>query len=78
MPNTNRVRPYVVTVHPEGRWWHIRVPELNTVSQALTLQEVPNQARDLISVWLDTRPETVHFIVKRRSGLRPGWKVGLM
>ena len=73
MPNANRARPYVVTVHPDGRWWHIRVPELNTVSQALTLQEVPSQARDLISVWLDTRPDTARFIVKRRSGLRPGW-----
>lgn len=73
MVTANRARPYLVAVHPEGRWWHISVPELGTASQATTLAEVPDQARDLISVWLDSRPETVRFIVKRRSGLRPGW-----
>lgn len=68
-------RPYLVTVYPEGRWWHIRVPELGpgAVSQALSLHEVENQARDLIAVWLDIEPHRFKIIIKRRSGLRPAW-----
>ncbi len=68
-------RPYLVTVHPEGRWWHIRVPELGpgAVSQALRLRDVESQARDLIASWLDVDADRAHIIVKRRRGLRPMW-----
>ncbi len=70
-----RRKPYLVTVHPEGRWWHIRVPELGhgAVSQALTLNEVPDQARDLISLWLNAPAARVRFRILRRSGQRPAW-----
>ncbi len=68
-----RARPYIVTVHPDGRWWHIRVPEFGTASQAITLHEVPTQARDLIATWLDIAPERIRIIVRRRSGIRAGW-----
>ncbi len=72
-------RPYLVTVHPEGSGWHIRVPELGpgALSHALTLRDVEGQARDLIAVWLDVEPERFRIIIKRRSGLRPMWSDSL-
>ena len=68
-------RPYLVTVHPEGRWWHIKVPDLgpSVVSQALSLREVESQARDLIAVWLGIGPDRFRIIVKRRGALHPVW-----
>ncbi len=73
-------RPYLVTVHPEGRWWHIRVPDLGpgAVSQALSLREVESQARDLIAVWLDVEPDRFKIIVKRRGALHPMWSDSLL
>lgn len=68
-------RPYRVTVHPEGRWWHIQAPDLGpgAVSQARSLREVERQARDLIAVWLDVEPDRFKIIVKRRRALHPAW-----
>jgi hypothetical protein len=73
MPRRSRVRPYLVTVHPDSRWWHIRVPELDIVSQALTLREVPAQSRDLIALWQECPPDRIRVIVRRRGGIRAGW-----
>lgn len=80
MRATVQRRPYLATIHPEGRWWHIRVPELGSgaVSQAARLTEVDDQVRDLISVWLDVPPDRVRFRTVRRSGLRPGWSDSLL
>lgn len=73
-------QPYLVTVHPEGRWWHIQVPDLSpgAVSQALSLREVESQARDLIAVWLDVQPDRFKIIVKRRGTLHPMWSDNLL
>ncbi|WP_067196304.1 hypothetical protein [Microbacterium sp. XT11] len=73
-------KPYLVTVHPEGRWWHVRVPELGpaAVSQALKIRETEHQARDLIATWLDVEPHRFHVIIKRRSALHPMWSDSLL
>ena len=73
MHATARRRPYIVTVHPDGRWWHILVPELGIASQALQLGKIDRQARDLIGGWLEVPSEHVRIIIKRRGGLRFGW-----
>ncbi len=78
MHTSARRRPYLVTVHPDGRWWHIRVPELpHAVSQALQLRDAPTQARDLIASWLDVPAAQVKVIVRRRGGLQFGWSDAL-
>lgn len=70
MASLHRSRPYRVTVHRDGRWWHVRVPELGIATQAHNLAEVPAQARELIGVWIGAQPAIVRVTVHRRG--RPG------
>lgn len=44
---------YVVTAEREGRFWLIRIPELDGATQALAEDEIPDMARDYIAVTLD-------------------------
>lgn len=44
---------YTVSVTREGRWWMVRVPEIDQVTQARRLSEVTKAARELIAVTLD-------------------------
>jgi len=37
----------------EGRWWLVRVPALDAVTQARSLAEIPVMARDLVAALLD-------------------------
>lgn len=41
---------YHVEVKRDGRFWHIRVPEVDRVTQARKYSEVEEMARDLIEV----------------------------
>lgn len=56
-------RTYQVDVSRDGRWWLIRVPELDTVGQARTLAEVNAVARDVIGLWLDAAPDSFDIAV---------------
>src|SRR5260370_33737036 len=40
----------------DGRYWHIRVPEVARSTQARTLREIEPMARDLIAVMEDVDP----------------------
>jgi hypothetical protein len=42
----------------EGRWWLLRVPELDIVTQTRRLGHAGRTARDLIATWLDADPES--------------------
>ncbi|PPF85236.1 antitoxin HicB [Clavibacter michiganensis] len=42
---------YDVDVWREGRWWLFRIPELDTVGQARSLAEVPEEAEGIIEAW---------------------------
>jgi predicted XRE-type DNA-binding protein len=37
----------------EGRWWLVRVPALDALTQARSLAEIPLMARELVAVLLD-------------------------
>ena len=50
---------YAVSVTREGRWWMVRVPEIDQVTQARRLSEVTKAARELIAVTLDVPMSTV-------------------
>lgn len=48
----------------EGRWWIIRLPELNTVTQARTVGKIEAMARDLAALWLETEPSRIAIDVE--------------
>ena len=58
---------YTVSVTREGRWWIVRAPEIDQVTQARRLSEVTKAARELIAVTLDVPMSTVrvHVHVER-------------
>ena len=49
---------YRVTALREGRWWLLRVPELDVVTQTRRLARAEETARDLIATWLETNPDS--------------------
>lgn len=44
---------YEVTAERDGRFWLIRIPEVDGVTQALSLDDVSGMARDYIAITLD-------------------------
>ena len=55
---------YTVSVTREGRWWIVRAPEIDQVTQARRLSEVTKAARELIAVTLDIPMSTVSVLVR--------------
>ena len=43
----------------EGRWWLVRVPELDAVTQARSIREIPLMATDLVAALLDVEEADV-------------------
>ena len=58
---------YRITVRREGRWWELRVPDLDVVTQCRRLARAEATARDLIATWLDVDPRS--FDVKVRPAV---------
>src|SRR5664280_2137176 len=56
---------YTVSVTREGRWWIVRVPEIDQVTQVRRLSEVTKAARELIAVTLDVPMSQVRVRVER-------------
>ena len=57
-------KSYLVTAQRDGRWWLLRVPELDVVTQTRRLARAEGTARDLIATWLGHKPGTfdVHVV----------------
>jgi hypothetical protein len=49
-------RSYRVTALRDERWWLLRVPELDVVTQTRRLGHAERTARDLIATWLHADP----------------------
>ena len=45
----------------DGRFWLVYVPEIDQYTQARSVREAPEMARDLTAVWLDIPIEDVEF-----------------
>ena len=45
----------------DGRFWLVHVPEIDQYTQARSVREAPDMARDLTAVWLDIPIENVEF-----------------
>lgn len=70
---------YTAVCERIGRWWEITVPELDEVTQARSLDEVPATVADLVALMTDTDPAEVKVKVEARSGPASGiGKAGLM
>lgn len=50
---------YEATVSREGKWWMVRVPEINGLTQARRLAEAELMARELVASTLDVPIERV-------------------
>ncbi|MBO0808960.1 MAG: hypothetical protein J2P32_11755 [Actinobacteria bacterium] len=48
-----KVKTYRVEADRDGRFWHIRVPEIRRSTQARNLREIEPMARDLIAIMDD-------------------------
>lgn len=59
--NSNQV--YSAQARRDGRWWFVRVPELDTVGQARTLVEVEDVAKEIVGLYLDVEPASVSVSV---------------
>jgi hypothetical protein len=51
---------YRAEIYRDGKWWMIRVPEIDGITQARNESEVWLMARDLIGVTLDIDPSTIN------------------
>ena len=52
---------YTAKVSREGKWWIIRVPDLDAITQARRFAEVEDMTRSLIAVTLDTDPAEIEL-----------------
>jgi hypothetical protein len=68
---------YEVTVTREGRWWLVRIPELNAVTQARRIPEAEFMARDLIALTLDVPIEeiAVNVMIEHVGSVRVSQRV---
>lgn len=52
-----------VTATREGRWWLVRLPELDAVGQARTVREIPDVAAEVAALHLGVSPDSVNVDV---------------
>ena len=64
------MKTYEVTAERDGRFWFIRIPELDGVTQALTEEEIPVMARDYIAVTLGVPGDSFQIAIQMREGDR--------
>lgn len=55
---------YTVRVAREGKWWMIRVPEIDGLTQARRFAEVEDMARSLIAMSLDVAEDSFGMYVE--------------
>jgi hypothetical protein len=55
---------YTALVSRDGKFWHIEVPEIDRVTQARTINEVDDMARDLIAIMTGIEPGTIDLDVR--------------
>jgi hypothetical protein len=61
---------YSVSVTRDGKWWMIAVPELDALTQARRIDDVPTMAKELIA--LETGVALAEVAIDQRIQLEPG------
>jgi hypothetical protein len=59
---------YTAVCERVGDWWEVTVPELDEVTQARTLDEVPATVVDLVALMTDIDPAKVKVKVEAVTG----------
>lgn len=59
-----QVSVYTAEVQRDGRYWLIRVPEVDRWTQARSLREVETMARDLVAVMRDVDPDSFELAME--------------
>lgn len=69
-------RTYEAMARKDGRWWLVRVPELDTVGQARRVTDLEDVAREVIGLWLgvDARTIDVKLSIEIPEGAREAWE----
>jgi hypothetical protein len=62
-PVNERGLTYTARCRRVGRWWEVTVPELDEVTQARTLDDVPATVADLVALMTDTDPSKIRVDV---------------
>lgn len=58
------MKSYDVTAERDGRFWFVRIPEIDGVTQGRTLAEVPEMAKDYIALVTGQPEESFGVYVK--------------
>lgn len=63
---------YDVTAERDGKFWFIRIPEIDGVTQARTRDEIPAMARDYIAITLEVPADSIEICVVLTEEVREG------
>lgn len=63
-------KTYAVSITRDGKWWMIAVPELDVLTQARRIDNVPTMAKELIA--LETGVPLADVEIDQRIELQPG------
>ncbi len=58
---------YTAVCHRVGKWWEITVPELDEITQARRLDDVPATVADLVALMTGADPATIRVEVKAEA-----------
>lgn len=53
------VRNLEANAYKEGKWWMVSIPEIDGLTQAKTIAQIPEQATDLAAIILDVPADQV-------------------
>ncbi len=59
----NTVNTLKATAYKEGKWWMVSIPEIEGLTQAKNIAQIPEQAADLAAVILDVPAEQVAITI---------------
>lgn len=70
---------FEAVVWPEGRWWVVEIPELETAGQAASFSGTAQAAREVCSAWLDVDETAVRIelAVRIPQEVRRTWESAL-
>ena len=58
------MKTYEVTINREGKWWMVSIPELDGITQARSVKEARDMAKDYIAITLDVPADSFDIHVK--------------
>lgn len=60
------MRTFRAIAWPEGKWWVVEIPELETAGQATSFADVAEAGREVVASWLDVETKDVDIEVEVR------------